>query len=111
MPVDVWLPEVPGDPAGMRALASQLRSDAVLAAVLSSGLAARVESAEFYGPAADRMEARMQASERRSKQVADRLLELARVLDVAAAEVEAAQRERERKLAELRRELAPGGAR
>jgi hypothetical protein len=109
MPVEISLPEVPGDPAGMRALAAQLRSDAVMAAVLSSGLAARVESAEFYGPAADRLEARMDASERRSKQIGERLLELARVLDVAAAQVEAEQRERERKLAELRRELVPGG--
>lgn len=111
MPVDVWLPEIPGDPAGMRALAGQLRADAVTAAVLSAGLAARVEGAEFYGPAADRLESRLDAGERRTKQVAERLIDLARVIDIAAAQVEVDQRERERKLAEMRRELAPGGSR
>jgi hypothetical protein len=40
-------------------------------------------------------------------QLADRLLAVAATLDRAAAEVEAEQRARERKLDELRRELAP----
>lgn len=112
MPVDVSLPEVPGDPAGMRALASALRADATAIAVLSAELGTRVDAAEFYGPAADRIEGRVHASERRFVAFAERLLALARLLDVSAAQVEVAQRERERKLAELRRELAPhpGGA-
>lgn len=108
MPVDVWLPEIPGDPAGMRALAAGLRADATALAVLSSEVGTRVHAAEFYGPAADRVEARIDASGKRCVSLAERLLEVARVLDVSAAQVEAAQQERERKLAELRRELAPG---
>jgi hypothetical protein len=39
----------------------------------------------------------------------ERLLATAALLDRAAAEVEEQQRARERKLEELRRELAPGG--
>lgn len=109
MPVDISLPEIPGDPAGMRALAAALRADATAVAVLSSELGTRVHAAEFYGPAADQVEARIDASGRRCMALVERLLEVARLLDVSAAQVEAAQRERERKLAELRRELVPGG--
>jgi hypothetical protein len=107
MPVDVTLPEVPGDPAGMRALASALRTDATGIAVLSYTLGTRVDAAEFYGPAADRIEGRIRAAEKRWVALAERLLALSRLLEVSATQVEIEQRERERKLAELRRELAP----
>lgn len=113
MPVDITLPEILGDPAGMRALASALRTDATGIAVLSSTLGTRVDSAEFYGPAADRIEGRIHAAEKRYVALAERLLALARLLEVWATQVEIEQRERERKLAELRRELAaqPVGSR
>src|SRR5687768_1333266 len=110
MPVGISLPEVIGDPAGMRALASALRSDAAAIAVLSSGLERQVASAAFYGPAADRMGQRLDGMQRRCVRYAERLLELARLLEVSAAQVEADLRERARKLAELRRELTPGAA-
>jgi hypothetical protein len=107
MPVALDLPEIPGDPAGMRALAAGLRSDAQAAGDLGSGLTSRFEAVEFYGPAADRIEGRMQAFGRGCVGVAHGLLDLANLLDTWAARVEAEQAARARKLAELRRELAP----
>ena len=98
------LPEIAGDPAGMRALAQTLRSEAAWIGTCAADLQARVDAVEFVGPAADRFDARMQACTRRCIRVAERLLDVAALLERSAAEVEAAQRERERRLEELRRE-------
>ena len=105
MPVLIELPPVVGDPAGMRALAAALRSDAGMTAVVSADVAATVEGLEFYGPAADRLEEIVHRSARDGGHVADRLLSLAGLLDRAAADVEAQQRERTRLLQRMREEL------
>lgn len=104
MPVALDLPPVVGDPAGMRALAAALRSDAGMVAVVSADVAAAVEGLEFYGPAADRLEETVRLSARDGGRVADRLLSLAAFLDRAAADVEQQQRERARLLERLRQE-------
>jgi hypothetical protein len=109
VPVDISLPPVVGDPAGMRALAAGLRGDAASLAVVAADVASTMEATEFYGPAADRLDARVEGSSRRAGALAERLLSTAALLDRAAAEVEELQRARERKLEQLRRELAPGG--
>jgi hypothetical protein len=105
MPVEISLPPVVGDPAGMRALAAALRADAASIAVVAAQTAATIDGLEFYGPAADRIEAGVTSRARGAGRLADRLLSLAAVLDRSASDVEAAQRERERKLEEMRREL------
>ena len=90
----------------MRALAASLRSDAAMTAVVASDAAATMDGLEFYGPAADRIESAVSFRARAAGRAADRLLSLAGLLERSASEVEAAQRERKRKLEELRRELA-----
>ena len=108
---DVWLPEIPGDPAGMRALAGELRGRAGVVAAVSGTLARRVEATLFVGPAAERFRERIAASGERCRALSERLLAVSSLLESAATEVEAAQRERERRLAELRREAAERAAR
>jgi hypothetical protein len=107
MPVDITLPPVSGDPDGMRSLAASLRADAEGVAVVAAKAASTIDGLEFYGPAADRIDGEVRTSAKGAGQLADRLLAVAATLDRAAAEVEAEQRARERKLDELRRELAP----
>jgi type II secretory pathway predicted ATPase ExeA len=107
VPVEISLPPVVGDPAGMRALAASLRSDAAAIAVVAADAASTVEGLEFYGPAAHRIDGAVTTRARGAGRQADRLLAVAGLLDRSASEVEAAQRERERKLEQLRRELAP----
>jgi hypothetical protein len=94
----------------MRVLASALRADATSLAAVAVGVASTVGSLEFYGPAADRIDVRVQTSSRNGMRVAERLLAVATLLDRAAADVEVQQRERERKLEQLRRESAPAVA-
>ena len=106
MPVDISLPPVVGDPAGMRALAAALRGDASAVAVVAADAASTMDGLEFYGPAADRIEGAVTSRARGAGRLADRLLSLAGLLERSATEVEAAQREHERKLEQLRRELA-----
>ena len=98
------LPEIPGDPAGMRALAASLRNDATQIAVVAKSLKAQLDAVEFVGPAADRFEDRLRASSSRCVRLAERLADTAALLERSASEVEAAQRERERRLAEMREE-------
>ena len=105
MPVDISLPPVVGDPAGMRALAAALRGDAAMIAVVSADAASTVDGLEFYGPAADRIDATVQRAARDGGRLAERLLSLAGLLDRAAADVEAQQRERERQLERLREQM------
>lgn len=107
MPFDISLPPVVGDPAGMRALAGALRSDAAMVAIVSADASATVDGLEFYGPAADRLEAAVRSSSRQGGDVAEQLMSTAALLDRAAADVEAQQRAREQELERLRLELAP----
>lgn len=102
-PIGFDLPQVPGDPAGMRILAASLRSDASTLAETAALVLGRIDSLEFYGPAADRIDARIGAACKRSGAVAEQLLILASVLERAATEVELEQRARQRQLEELRR--------
>jgi hypothetical protein len=108
--VAIELAHVPGDPAGMRALAAALRSDASGLAETAAAVLGRIDGLEFYGPAADRIDARMGATCRRCGAVAEELLVLAAVLERAAAQVEAEQRARQRQLEELRRSAAEAAA-
>jgi hypothetical protein len=107
LPVEISLPPVIGDPAGMRALAAGLRIDAAAIALVAAEAASTVDALAFYGPAADRIDARVATSSRAAGQLAERLMATATLLDRAAAQVEEEQRERERTLERLRRELAP----
>ena len=107
MPIPIDLPEIPGDPAGMRALAAALRTDAASTALIAADVAGRFDGLEFYGPAADRIGADVTSSSRACGDVADQLLLTAALLERSASEVEAAQRLRERKLEELRRLAVP----
>ena len=51
MPGPVWLPPVPGDPAGMRALASSLRRTAEQISGVDADVGSTVSSMTFEGPA------------------------------------------------------------
>jgi hypothetical protein len=110
VPVDISLPPVVGDPAGMRALAAALRSDAAMVAVVAADAAAAVDGLEFYGPAADRIDSGVRSSSRQVGGLADQLMSTAALLERAASDVEAQQRAREQELERLRRELAPKAA-
>lgn len=99
-----WLPEIPGDPAGMRALAGLLRSIGSEVGSQSSDLRGDVTSMTFEGPAGDAFRERMQSLTERARQTADELLELAGLLERSATEVEAAQRERAQRLAQMEAE-------
>jgi hypothetical protein len=107
LPVDISLPPVVGDPAGMRALAAALRSDAAMVAVVAADASATVDGLEFFGPAADRIAASVRSSSRQGGELAEQLMATAALLERAAADVEAQQRARERELERLQRELAP----
>jgi uncharacterized protein YukE len=112
-----WLPEVPGDPAGMRALAASLRGYAARAAGIADSVEAALAATTFEGPAAGPLREEQRSSTQTFRRAAEELQELARLLETSAAEVEAAQRERERRLAEMwaewraQNEVVPGGAR
>ena len=106
MPFDISLPPVIGDPAGMRALATSLREDAATTAVVAADTASTMDGLAFYGPAADRIEATVTSRTRSAGRLAERLVSVAALLDRSASDVEQAQRERERKLEQMRRELA-----
>ena len=98
----VWLPEVVGDPAGMRALAAGLRGDATAVGELASELDGEVKRMVFEGPAADEFHARMQASIGQCTSAATELLSTANLLDTSATQVGAAQQERLRRMDEMR---------
>jgi uncharacterized protein YukE len=99
----IWLPEVVGDPAGMRALAAVLRAYAGDVASLESAAASDAASMTFEGPAGDAFRGRMIQSGARVRRSVDQLLAAAQLLEVSATQVEEAQRERERRLEEMRR--------
>jgi hypothetical protein len=107
VPAVIDLPPVVGDPAGMRALAAQLRGDAQMVAVVAAHAASLVDGLEFFGPAADRIDGSVRSSTRQAGSLADQLLSVASLLERSASDVEWLQACRERELEKLRRELAP----
>jgi uncharacterized protein YukE len=109
MPFEVSLPEIPGDPAGMRVLASALQSDARAIEGVASGIGSAVGSMTFEGPAANAFQQRTQSEGKQLGDLAGRLNETARLLQTSAAEVERLQAERLAKLEQMRRELASEG--
>jgi uncharacterized protein YukE len=105
VPGPVWLPEVVGDPAGMRALASALRRSAEQISHVDSDISAAVSAMTCEGPAGDRFRTAATTTGGRATSAAERLQSLAGTLERSAAEVEQAQAERLRRLEEMRREL------
>jgi hypothetical protein len=102
---------IPGDPAGMRALAAYLRGQADFLASAASAVVGSVRGMEFEGPAASAFRQRIgslrsaiDADVSQLNDVAGRLLRAA--ADVEAAQAEAARQERLREEAEARRSRA-----
>jgi uncharacterized protein YukE len=106
MPVDVWLPEIPGDPAGMRALAGLLGSLAAEIGAQESELTSEVRAMTFEGPAGDAFRERMRGVAADGRSVAEELQDLANLLERSAAEVAEAQKARLERMEQLRREAA-----
>lgn len=111
MPPDVWLPEVPGDPAGMRALAASLRGDADRIGGFASTTGTAVDAMTFEGPAATRIRGRVRGARRSLASAADALTAIAGTLERSASEVEQAQADRLRKMADMRRDAMTALAR
>jgi uncharacterized protein YukE len=120
MPVYIdppYLPEVPGDPAGMRALASTLRGHAGAVGGLASGIDSDVSGMTFEGPAAETFRTRMANVVDAYRDAQTHLHDLAGKLETAATEVEAQQHARAVKLDQMWadyhdtvRQLAQAGA-
>jgi hypothetical protein len=87
----------------MRALAAALRSDASLLAVVAADTASTVESLEFFGPAATRLDGRVSGASKSVGKVAEELISAAGALERSATEVEAAQTARLRTIERLER--------
>jgi uncharacterized protein YukE len=109
MAVPISLPEVPGDPAGMRALAGALKGDARDLEGVASGLSTAVGSMTFDGPAADRFREGAQDTKTSLAQASSSLGDLATLLETKADEVEAAQKARLQALHNMQREMAQDG--
>jgi hypothetical protein len=94
----------------MRALAATLRGRAAAVAVVAAEVDARMNAAEFVGPAADRLRETVDGSGRRCAALGHRLLDVANLLERSASEVEAAQAERARVIKDLlAAQAGPGG--
>lgn len=96
-----YLPEIPGDPAGMRALASSLRGFGSSAGDLASTVSGDVTAMTFEGPAAGPFRDGIQVVKSAYESVANELLDTASTLERSASEVERLQREREQRLAAM----------
>ena len=105
MPGPVWLPAVVGDPAGMRALASTLRSTANRIGSADTSISGAVAGMTFEGPAGDRFRSRARGVGRATRSAATTLESVASTLDRSAAEVEQAQADRLRRLEQMERDL------
>jgi uncharacterized protein YukE len=112
-----YLPEVPGDPAGMRVLAGTMRGHAGAVGGLASGVESDVSGMTFEGPAAEDFRSRMNVVTQMYRDAQTELHDLARQLEASAAEVEAQQAARALRLAQLgaeyhvaQRQLAAGAA-
>ena len=101
MASDFGIPPVVGDPAGMRALAAQLRAKAEQVTHGSVTIANAVSNMSFQGPAAGRVRNQGTALVGRSRSAAGDLGEIADLLDRAAGQVEHQQAERTRTIARL----------
>jgi hypothetical protein len=109
MPVEITVPEVQGDPAGMRMLATSLRSDARSVEGIVSGTASAARSMTFEGPAADRLQTKTQSSSTSLGDCVEQLNDLARLLETWAEEVERRQEARLERIRQLREEFAEQG--
>jgi len=105
VPGPVWLPEVVGDPAGMRALASTLRSTASQIGQVESSIGSAVAGMTFEGPAGTRFRGRARGVGRAARSAAGRLEDVAATLERSATQVEQDQADRLRKLEQMRQEL------
>jgi soluble cytochrome b562 len=105
MSVDIP-PPVKGDPAGMRALAAELRGTASRVGDVRSGVDGSVKSLIFDGPAGDAFRDGMQTLCGQVASVAAELQDMSGRLERAAAEVEAAQRARQAAIEAAAREAA-----
>src|SRR5262245_50491486 len=103
--MDFGIPPVVGDPAGMRALAAQLRSKAEQVTHGAADVRGAVGSMSFQGPAATRLRSQTGAWAGRAHATAGDLGEIAALLDRAAARVEHQQDERARTIARLERDM------
>jgi uncharacterized protein YukE len=96
-------PPIAGDPPGMQRLAAELRLEADRA----EGVARRVEQSmqelQFEGPAAERLRAESRAWSAQVRGHCSELRALADMLSRSAGQVDAAQRERARRLREHNR--------
>jgi hypothetical protein len=101
MASDFGIPPVVGDPAGMRALAAQLRAKAEQVTHGSVGIANAVSNMTFQGPAASSVRGDGTALVGRARSAAGDLGEIADLLDRAAGRVEHQQTERTRTIARL----------
>jgi hypothetical protein len=104
MASDFGIPPVVGDPAGMRALAAQLRAKAEQVSHGSVTVAGAVANMTFQGPAAGRVRHQGAALVTRSRSAAGDLGEIADLLDRTAARVERQQAERSRTIERLQRQ-------
>jgi uncharacterized protein YukE len=109
MPIEISLPEIPGDPQGMRNLAADLQRDARAIEDVAARIGSAVGSMTFEGPAATVFKDKTQAAGKRLGDFAHQLDELARRLNVSAAEVEQKQRDRLARLQQMREEFAEQG--
>lgn len=98
---DFGIPEVVGDPAGMRALASRLRADADRIATIAGTVKNLVGGAKMEGPAAKRMRKGAVTWHGDIRDVVDKLRDTAAFLDHEAREVEIRQEARRRTIARL----------
>lgn len=105
MPGPVWLPEVVGDPAGMRSLAATLRSIGSQIAQVESGIDSAVAGMTFEGPAGNRFRGRARGMGRVAHSAAAKLEDVAATLERSATQVEQEQADRLRKLEQMREEL------
>jgi uncharacterized protein YukE len=94
--VSDFLSPIVGDPAGMRALAATLRSAANTLGNADDSVWSKARATSFTGPAAERLKGAMGAWHGDMSSAANELSDTADLLVRAAAEVEAAQRERAR---------------
>jgi uncharacterized protein YukE len=96
-----YLPEVPGDPAGMRALASTLRGHAGALGGLASGVDGDVSGMTFEGPAAEMFGSRMTVVVDAYRDAQAQLHDLAGKLETSATDVEAQQHARAVRLEQM----------
>ena len=98
---DTLPPEVVGDPAGMRELAATLRAEADRLGALGDSVGTVASTTEFVAPAADRYRDDVGQSSQALLAHAAELQDLAAALLAGAAEVEQAQADRARLIAQL----------